>query len=64
MGLLQANEVMKLVLGLGQTLAGRLLMFDALDTSFVELKLRRDPNCPVCGHISERHLAVAGKEMS
>jgi molybdopterin/thiamine biosynthesis adenylyltransferase len=52
MGLLQANEVMKLVLGIGQTLVGRLLMFDALETSFMELKLRRDPACPVCGHLN------------
>jgi molybdopterin/thiamine biosynthesis adenylyltransferase len=49
MGLLQANEVLKLILGIGETLVGRLLMFDALSTSFIELKLRRDPKCPVCG---------------
>jgi molybdopterin/thiamine biosynthesis adenylyltransferase/rhodanese-related sulfurtransferase len=48
MGLLQANEVLKVLLGIGDTLAGRLLLFDALDASFTELKLRRDPNCPVC----------------
>ncbi|HXG40609.1 MAG TPA: molybdopterin-synthase adenylyltransferase MoeB [Candidatus Limnocylindrales bacterium] len=48
MGLLQANEVLKLLLGIGETLAGRLLLFDALDTTFTELRLRRDPNCPVC----------------
>ncbi len=48
MGLLQANEVLKLLLGIGDTLAGRLLLFDALDASFTELKLRRDPACPVC----------------
>jgi sulfur-carrier protein adenylyltransferase/sulfurtransferase len=48
MGMLQANEVLKLLLGIGDTLAGRLLLFDALDTSFTELKLKRDPNCPVC----------------
>lgn len=49
MGLLQANEVIKLVAGIGEPLVGRLLMFDALSTSFIELKLRHDPNCPVCG---------------
>ena len=49
MGLLQANEVIKLILGIGEPLVGRLLMFDALATSFIELKLRRDPDCPVCG---------------
>jgi molybdopterin/thiamine biosynthesis adenylyltransferase len=48
MGLLQTNEVLKVLLGLGETLAGRLLLFDALESTFTELKLRRDPNCPVC----------------
>jgi molybdopterin/thiamine biosynthesis adenylyltransferase/rhodanese-related sulfurtransferase len=48
MGLLQANEVLKLLLGIGETLAGRLLLFDALETEFTELRLRRDPDCPVC----------------
>ncbi len=48
MGLLQANEVLKLLLGIGTTLAGRLVLFDALETEFTELRLRRDPACPVC----------------
>jgi molybdopterin/thiamine biosynthesis adenylyltransferase/rhodanese-related sulfurtransferase len=48
MGLLQANEVLKLLLGKGEPMAGRLLLFDALDTEFTELRLRRDPACPVC----------------
>ena len=48
MGLLQANEVLKLLLGVGRTLAGRLLLFDALETELTELRLRRDPDCPVC----------------
>jgi molybdopterin/thiamine biosynthesis adenylyltransferase len=48
MGILQANEAIKLVLGIGQSLSGRLLIFDALKTSFRELKLRRDPTCAVC----------------
>jgi hypothetical protein len=48
MGLLQANEALKVLLGIGDTLAGRLLLFDALDASFTELKLRRDPACPAC----------------
>ena len=48
MGMLQANEAIKVLLGIGDTLSGRLLLFDALDTTFTELKLRRDPNCPVC----------------
>ena len=49
MGLLQANEVLKLVLGIGEPLIGRLLLFDALSTRFTELKVRRDPDCPICG---------------
>ena len=48
MGLLQANEVLKVLLGIGTTLAGRLLLFDALEAEFTELTLRRDPTCPVC----------------
>jgi molybdopterin/thiamine biosynthesis adenylyltransferase/rhodanese-related sulfurtransferase len=48
MGMLQANEALKVLLGLGDTLSGRLLLFDALDSTFTELKLRRDPACPVC----------------
>ena len=48
MGLLQTNEVLKVLLGIGDTLAGRLVLFDALDASFTELKLQRDPACPVC----------------
>ncbi len=47
-GLLQANEALKLLLGVGRPLAGRLLTFDALGTRFQELKMRRDPQCPVC----------------
>jgi molybdopterin/thiamine biosynthesis adenylyltransferase len=49
MGTLQANEVIKLVLGKGQPLIGRLLLYEALSTTFTELKVRRDPNCPICG---------------
>jgi molybdopterin/thiamine biosynthesis adenylyltransferase/rhodanese-related sulfurtransferase len=48
-GSLQANEAIKLALGIGDTLIGRLLLFDALVPSFTEVKLKRDPNCPVCG---------------
>jgi len=49
MGVLQATEAIKLVLGLGETLAGRLVVYDAMKTRFRELKLRRDPKCPTCG---------------
>ena len=48
MGLLQANEVLKVVLGIGEPLVGRLLLFDALDGAFSEVRLQRDPNCPTC----------------
>jgi molybdopterin/thiamine biosynthesis adenylyltransferase/rhodanese-related sulfurtransferase len=49
MGLLQANEVIKLVIGIGEPLIGRLLLYDSLGTHFTELKVRRDPECPICG---------------
>lgn len=48
MGMLQANEVLKLLLGIGEPLVGRLLLFDALAGTFDELRLARDPACPVC----------------
>ena len=48
-GTLQAIETVKLILGIGDPLIGRLLRFDALEMSFREYKLRKDPNCPVCG---------------
>jgi sulfur-carrier protein adenylyltransferase/sulfurtransferase len=49
MGNIQANEAIKLMLGIGDTLAGRLLIYDALAMTFTELKVRRDPDCPACG---------------
>ena len=48
-GVLQATEAIKLILGIGDPLAGRLLVYDALKARFRELKLRRDPKCPTCG---------------
>lgn len=48
-GCIQATEILKLALGKGNLLVGRLLLFNALDMKFRELKLRRDPQCPVCG---------------
>jgi adenylyltransferase/sulfurtransferase len=48
-GSLQASEALKLVLGAGETLAGRLLLFDALGTTVDEVAIRRNPECPVCG---------------
>ncbi len=48
-GTIQATEAIKLILGVGQPLVGRLLLYDAFTMKFRELKLRRDPACPVCG---------------
>jgi sulfur-carrier protein adenylyltransferase/sulfurtransferase len=48
-GSLQASEALKLALGVGEPLVGRLLLFDALSAEFNEVNLRRDPDCPVCG---------------
>jgi adenylyltransferase/sulfurtransferase len=48
-GVIQATETVKLILGIGETLKNRLLLYDALTLRFRELKLRRDRNCPVCG---------------
>ena len=48
-GSIQATEALKLALGIGDPLVGRLLLFDALAASFTEVSLRRDPACPVCG---------------
>jgi molybdopterin/thiamine biosynthesis adenylyltransferase/rhodanese-related sulfurtransferase len=48
-GCIQATEILKLALGKGTSLVGRLVLFDALELKFKELKLRRDPHCPICG---------------
>jgi len=48
-GLIQATEAIKLILGRGRSLVGRLLLFNALEMTFDELKIRRNPRCPVCG---------------
>ena len=48
-GTLQATEVLKELLGLGESLSGQLLMYDALRASFHKIKLPRDPECPTCG---------------
>lgn len=52
-GLLQATEALKVLLGIGKTLTGRLLCFDALDMKLRELRLRRDPKCKMCGDDAE-----------
>jgi sulfur-carrier protein adenylyltransferase/sulfurtransferase len=48
-GTIQATETVKLILGIGESLIGRLLLYDALGMNFREMKLRKDPNCPICG---------------
>jgi adenylyltransferase/sulfurtransferase len=48
-GVIQATEVVKLALGIGRPLVGRLLLYDALEMQFREMRIRRDPACPVCG---------------
>ena len=49
MGSIQATEALKLILGIGESLSSRLLLIDALSMSFREVKLKRDPACPLCG---------------
>jgi molybdopterin/thiamine biosynthesis adenylyltransferase/rhodanese-related sulfurtransferase len=62
MGLLQATEVIKLILGVGDPLVGRLLMYDALAATVTEVKVRRDPDCPICSRhpeeISDQEMGV------
>jgi molybdopterin/thiamine biosynthesis adenylyltransferase len=60
MGLLQATEVVKLILGQGEPLIGRLLMYDALAARVTEVKVRRDPGCPICSRHPEE---IADEEM-
>jgi adenylyltransferase/sulfurtransferase len=56
-GSIQATETVKLIIGKGETLSGRLVLYDALNMKFRELKLRRNPECPVCGdHPTVRQL--------
>jgi len=60
MGLLQATEVIKLILGEGDTLVGRLLMYDALAATTTEVRVRRDPDCPICSREPD---AISDEEM-
>jgi sulfur-carrier protein adenylyltransferase/sulfurtransferase len=60
MGLLQATEVVKLITGAGEPLVGRLLLYEALGATFTELKVRRDPECPIC---SKDPAEIADEEM-
>ncbi|HEV2997950.1 MAG TPA: molybdopterin-synthase adenylyltransferase MoeB [Solirubrobacteraceae bacterium] len=62
MGLLQATEVVKLILGIGEPAVGRLLLYDALAATLGEVRVRRDPECPICsrdpGEISDEEMGV------
>ncbi len=60
MGLLQATEVIKLILGEGNPLIGRLMLYDALEASFTEVRIPRDPQCPICSREPE---AISDEEM-
>jgi molybdopterin/thiamine biosynthesis adenylyltransferase/rhodanese-related sulfurtransferase len=60
MGLLQATEVVKLVVGVGDPLIGRLLLYEALGATFTELKVRRDPDCAICSRPPD---AISDDEM-
>ena len=48
-GTMQATEAIKLLLGIGDPMIGRMMLYDALEMSFHSIKVRKDPNCPVCG---------------
>jgi molybdopterin/thiamine biosynthesis adenylyltransferase/rhodanese-related sulfurtransferase len=60
MGLLQATEVVKLILGIGEPAIGRLLLYDALGATLTEVKVHRDPDCPICSREPEE---IADEEM-
>jgi molybdopterin/thiamine biosynthesis adenylyltransferase/rhodanese-related sulfurtransferase len=60
-GTLQANEALKLLIGYGEPLKGRLLIFDAQTTRFDEVKIRRDPACPACGNPVHTEQAVPSR---
>jgi sulfur-carrier protein adenylyltransferase/sulfurtransferase len=61
-GLMQATETVKLILGTGEPLVGRLVLYDALAMRFRELKLRRNPECPVCGDHPTLHKLIDYQE--
>ena len=59
-GSLQANEALKLIVGYGEPLVGRLMTFDAQGTRFAEVKVRRDPTCPTCGNQARNLSEITG----
>jgi adenylyltransferase/sulfurtransferase len=56
-GTLQAAEVLKELLGLGESLSGHLLIYDALSTTFRKIRIQRSPECPLCGEIAREPVA-------
>jgi sulfur-carrier protein adenylyltransferase/sulfurtransferase len=60
MGMLQATEVVKLILGIGEPAIGRLLLYDALGATLTEVKVHRDPDCPICSRAPEE---ISDEEM-
>jgi bacteriocin biosynthesis cyclodehydratase domain-containing protein len=63
-GTLQANEALKLIVGYGEPLVGRLLTFDAQSTRFAEVRVRRDPSCPACGGSESMELQAPANAVS
>src|SRR5689334_9560452 len=61
-GVIQATEVVKLLLGKGETLAGRLVLYDALNMKFREMRLRKSPDCPICGPNRSIHALIDYQE--
>ncbi|QYJ16941.1 putative adenylyltransferase/sulfurtransferase MoeZ [Rubrobacter xylanophilus DSM 9941] len=61
-GVIQATETVKLILGIGEPLIGRLLLYDALSMRFREMKLRKDPSCPICGENRTIHELIDYEE--
>lgn len=61
-GVIQATETVKLILGIGEPLIGRLLLYDALSMRFREMKLRKDPSCPICGENRTIHELIDYQE--
>lgn len=57
-GTMQATEAIKIILGIGESLSGRLLLIDALDMKFRQMKVRRDANCPICGDHPTIHAPI------
>jgi len=57
-GLIQATEAIKMILGLGEPLTGRLLLYNAIDMKFREVKIQKDPECPICGKNPTIHALI------